>query len=213
MTENQNKQEIENIEEDVFDLEKNKDSQKASKGFLLFLWETVKVVLICLIIIIPVRRYLFQPFYVKGASMEPNFHDNEYLIINEITYRFNDPTRGDIVVFDHEGSFFIKRIIGMPGEEIEIKDNQIIIYNQESPDGLVLDESTYLPVTTKTIETISKTEVGEDSYYVMGDNRMSSLDSRRFGPVAGDLIVGKTWIRGYPFDKFTIFKTTIYNYE
>jgi len=94
--------------------------------------EIIKVILISLAIIVPVRYFLIQPFYVKGASMEPNFFDHEYLIINEISYRFNAPERGDIVVFKYPrdpSQYFIKRIIGLPNEALEIKDGKIIIFN------------------------------------------------------------------------------------
>ncbi|HLD69247.1 MAG TPA: signal peptidase I, partial [Candidatus Omnitrophota bacterium] len=97
-------------------------NQPSSEGWFgslkSFIWETVKVVVISLAIIIPVRYFLIQPFYVKGASMEPNFYDQEYLIIDEISYRFREPQRGEIVVFRYPrdpASFFIKRIIGLPG--------------------------------------------------------------------------------------------------
>ena len=95
------------------------------KNFLSFVFELIKIVVISLVIIIPVRYFLIQPFYVKGASMEPNFYDHEYLIIDEITYRFNEPQRGDIIVFRYPRNpqeYFIKRLIAMPGEEVQIKD-------------------------------------------------------------------------------------------
>ncbi|MBI5254729.1 signal peptidase I, partial [Candidatus Falkowbacteria bacterium] len=90
------------------------------KKILENVWDMVKVVCISLAIIIPVRYFLIQPFYVKGASMEPNFFDHEYLIINEIGYRFDAPQRGDIVVFKYpkdQSQYFIKRIVGLPGEK------------------------------------------------------------------------------------------------
>src|SRR3989338_6830577 len=99
-----------------------------------FVWETVKVIIISLAIIIPIRYYLVQPFFVKGASMENNLHDGDYLLIDEISYRFNKPERGDIIVFrypENHSQFFIKRIIGLPDETVEIKGNKIIIYNNE----------------------------------------------------------------------------------
>src|SRR3989344_5652344 len=96
------------------------------RNFFSYVFELIKVVVISLAIIIPVRYYLIQPFYVKGASMEPNFYDKEYLIIDEISYRFYAPERGDIVVFRYPGDpgqFFIKRVIGLPGESIRIRNN------------------------------------------------------------------------------------------
>src|SRR5665811_413934 len=100
------------------------------KKFLILAWETVKVVAISLAIIIPVRYFLIQPFYVKGASMESSFHDHEYLIIDEISYRFRAIERGEVIVFRYPlnpQEYFIKRVIGLPGEGVQIKDGQVIV--------------------------------------------------------------------------------------
>src|SRR5665811_1655226 len=102
------------------------------RKFFLFVWEIVKVVSISLAIILPVRYYLIQPFYVKGASMEPNFHDQEYLIVDEISYRFKAPERGQVIVFRYPRNpqeYFIKRVIGLPNEDVQIRDGQVVIYN------------------------------------------------------------------------------------
>lgn len=181
-----------------------------------FFVEIIKVVIISLAIIIPVRYFLIQPFYVKGASMEPSFHDHEYLIINEIIYRFQQPQRGDIVVFRYPkdpSQYFIKRIIGLPGEKIKIKDNKVFIFNEELKDYVELDEEVYLEDGVLT-PNMGKTEyeLVENQFFVLGDNREASLDSRRFGPVPKRLIIGKAWIRGWPFDKVTIFKTPAFNF-
>lgn len=186
------------------------------KTFGEFIIEIIKVVIISLAIIIPVRYFLIQPFYVKGASMEPNFHDHEYLIIDEISYRLNSPERGDIIIFRYPkdpSQYFIKRIIGLPGETIKIKDNKIYIKNDGLADFIELDESEYLPGDIGTFNYGRSEYVLEtDEFFVMGDNREQSLDSRRFGPVDQRLIIGKAWIRGWPFDKVTIFKNPAYNF-
>ena len=125
----------------------NQNNQFKSQ-FKDFIWETIKVIVISLAIIIPIRYFLIQPFYVKGASMEPNFHDHEYLIIDEISYRLNDPQRGDVVVFrypNEPSQYFIKRIIGLPGETVQVEDGQITIINNYMPQGFILNESSYLP--------------------------------------------------------------------
>ncbi|PIT90052.1 signal peptidase I [Candidatus Kuenenbacteria bacterium CG10_big_fil_rev_8_21_14_0_10_36_11] len=182
-------------------------NEVAKESFKQFAFETLKIIIISLIIILPVRYYLVQPFYVKGQSMEPNFHDNEYLIINEIGYRLNLPERGDIIVFKYPknpSEFYIKRIIGLPGETIKIKDNQIIIFNAENPGGKILDENAYLASGTETAGNLSVT-LNDNEYYVLGDNRASSKDSRYFGPVDKKYIIGRTWLRGWPFDRIKVF--------
>ncbi|PIS05028.1 MAG: signal peptidase I [Candidatus Buchananbacteria bacterium CG10_big_fil_rev_8_21_14_0_10_42_9] len=182
----------------------NSNDPTLFKEALIFIWEIVKVVVISLAIIIPVRYFLIQPFYVKGASMEPNFHDNEYLIINEITYRFNDPERGDVVVFrnpNNKKEFFIKRIVGLPGETVAINNGRIVIKNNSNPQGIVLEED-YLEPGTKTLANNNKEwTVPALHYFLLGDNREHSLDSRIFGPVDQDLIIGSALVRGWPVDR------------
>jgi len=184
------------------------------KNFFDFIFELLKIVVISLVIIIPIRYFLIQPFYVKGASMEPNFHDHEYLIIDEISYRFNNPKRGDIIVFRYPRNpqeFFIKRMIGLPGESIQIKDGKVTIYNDQNPEGMTLDES-YLPDDLKTYGmTSDKINLGDNEFFVLGDNRNSSKDSRSFGPVNESYLVGRVLFRGWPFNKITLFESPSYS--
>jgi signal peptidase I len=180
-----------------------------------FVWETLKVVIISLAIVIPVRYFIIQPFYVKGASMEPNFYDHEYLIIDEISYRFRDPKRGEVVIFkspQNPRQYFIKRVIALPGEKIEIKEKEIFIFNQKYPEGIKIDESKYLPLANVN-GTLGQVDITlrDNEYFVLGDNRNSSLDSRSFGPITRDKIMGQTWLRGWPFDRFELFKAPGYN--
>jgi signal peptidase I len=164
--------------------------------------EALRVIVISLAIILPVRYFLVQPFYVKGASMEPNFKDREYLVINELSYRFETPVRGEIVVFrppTATNEFFIKRVIGEPGEKVTVRNGVVTIADKDHPNGYKLDESAYIPG----IYTPGDIEVtlAADQYFLMGDNRSVSMDSRSFGPVSKGAIVGKVWIRGWPLDK------------
>lgn len=168
-----------------------------------FLIEVAKVIIIALAIIIPVRYFLMQPFYVKGASMEPNFHDNQYLIIDEATYHFSEPLRGEVIVFRNPrqpSEFYIKRVIGLPNEKVEIEHGQVRIYNGAQPGGFVLDESEYLSSSVYTTGNESL-ELGDKEYFVMGDNRSSSLDSRVFGSITKSEIIGRIWIRAWPINK------------
>ena len=173
-----------------------------TREVLAFIWETAKIIIISLAIIIPIRYYLVQPFFVKGASMEPNFEDGDYLLIDEISYRFNEPRRGDIVVFrypENPSQFYIKRIIGLPGETVEIKNNKVIVYNSAAKTGFTLKED-YLSVSQQTFGDTT-VRLNDNEYYVMGDNRLQSSDSRRWGPVPQNLITGRAFVRLWPVKK------------
>jgi len=174
------------------------------KKFIDFILELTKVVVISLIIIFPIRFFIIQPFYVKGASMEPSFYDSEYLIIDEISYRFEEPQRGDVIVFRYPRNpqeYFIKRIIGLPKENIQIKEGDIYIYNGYNPNGLIMEEE-YLKNNVNTYSSNNKMiELSEDEYYVLGDNRTSSQDSRNFGSVDRSFIIGRVLFRGWPLDR------------
>jgi len=181
------------------------------RRFLTSLGELIEVSLVALAIIIPVRYFLVQPFYVRGASMEPSFYDREYLIIDELSYRFRDPERGEIVVFRYpldQGQFFIKRIIGLPGERVGVVQGKIHIVNAAHPDGFVLAEP-YLGRGPTPGE--RSVVLGTDEYFVMGDNRNASLDSRIFGPVKSKFIVGRVWLRGWPLPRVGYFQTPAYD--
>ncbi len=161
--------------------------------FLSFIWEITKITIVALIIVIPIRVFVFQPFFVSGASMEPNFHDFDYLIIDEISYRLGQPQRGDVIVFYNPADTsqrFIKRIIGLPGETVKIQGGAVYIRDKQEGDFALLDESGYLAegLETKGNETIT---LGQGQYFVMGDNRDSSYDSRSFGPVDEEYIIGR----------------------
>ncbi len=178
-------------------------------GVVVFVLEVLQVVIIAAAIIIPIRYFLIQPFIVKGASMEPNFEENEYLIIDELSYRFRDIDRGEIVVFEPPtgvDQYYIKRVIGLPGETVEIKEGQIRIYNDEFPNGIVLSED-YIDEYTHGEEHMV---LGGSEYFVLGDNRDMSLDSRAIGAIPEDNIVGRVWIRGLPFSKAGLIDTPDY---
>jgi len=174
-----------------------------SKYWLNFIWEVLKIVIISLAIILPIRYFLIQPFFVKGASMEPNFLDGDYLIIDEISYRFENPERGDVIIFRYPldpSEFFIKRIIGLPGEEVKIQDGEVIIV--ASGKEIVLDESVYLD----NVYTPGNLEISlkSNEYFVLGDNRRASSDSRKWGPVPDKYIIGQAWVRAWPIYRFGV---------
>lgn len=177
-----------------------------------FIWEVLKIVVTSLAIVWVVRHFLFQSFYVKGTSMEPNISDHDYLIINEIVYRLHEPERGDIVVLEdnrHSDQYFIKRVIGLPGEKISVQDGRIIIYNQEHTDGWYLEEYYLRP---GQITTGDKTvRLDSDEYFVLGDNRGASLDSRNLGAFKRENIIGEAWIRIWPLKRFGLMEDPNYS--
>lgn len=162
--------------------------------------EIIRFIAIAAILVIIVREFVVQPFIVKGDSMVPNFHSGEYLIIDELSYRFRDIARGEVIVFRYPKDptqFFIKRIIGLPGENVDIKDNKVTIKKTSGDQGIILEE-TYLQ--GKTVRNTSIT-LSDDEYFVMGDNREASSDSRMWGALPEDFIVGRALLRVLPVSK------------
>ena len=210
LTEEVSKDNSADLNKEDFNLNGFSDSEdsmitKYAKKVGVLIFEVVKVVLISLAIILPVRMFLIQPFYVEGASMEPSFYDKEYLIINEITYRFNEPQRGEVIVFKYPKNprqYYIKRIIGLPGETIEIRDGQVHINNE------ILGDEYIELLSSDNRKTVV---LGDNEYFVLGDNRSNSSDSRLFGPLKEKYIIGKVWFRGWPLERISTFNLPEYN--
>jgi len=176
-----------------------RDSQPKKSGF----WDLVKFAVIALVIVIPVRTFVAQPFIVSGSSMVPTFQNGQYLIVDELSYRFHPPARGDVIVFKYPKDttkYFIKRVIGLPGETVHIDGSKITIKNAQHPDGFALDE-TY--VKNKSENMIDAT-LGNSEYYVMGDNRSASSDSRVWGTLPQNLIVGRAYLRLFPLSEISV---------
>jgi len=166
--------------------------------------EIIRFSLIALIIVLPIRLFVAQPFIVSGASMETTFSTGEYLIVDQLTYHFEEPNRGDVIIFRYPkdtSKFFIKRIIGLPGDTLEIDGHTVTITNETYPDGFTLNETYILNV--KPIGTLTET-LGENEYFVMGDNRDASSDSRSWGVLQRDKIVGRAFIRLFPFSNLQL---------
>jgi len=167
---------------------------KSSSNF----WkELIKLALLSLLVVVPFRLYIAQPFIVEGASMDPTFETGNYLIVDELTYRFRPPERGSILIFKYPKDprkSFIKRVIGLPGEKVRISDGQVTITNTEYPEGFALDEP-YVELGKKDS---SNYILGAGEYFVLGDNRASSADSRIWGPVPENNIVGRPIVRFFP---------------
>ena len=172
-----------------------------------FFWELIKVVIIAAVIIVPIRYFLVQPFFVRGASMEPTYNDGEYLLIDQLSYRLREPRRGEVIVFrfpDNRSQFFIKRIVGLPGETVTIVDGRVMITNQLYQQGATLNESEYLPEGLRTGGQMTVT-LAANEYFVLGDNRFSSSDSRSWGALSRTEIVGRTLLLAFPFDRAEVF--------
>jgi len=196
-----------------------------------FFWELTKTVIIVGLLVFFFRFFIVQPYYIIGSSMEPDYHNGEYLFIDEVSYRLSTPHRGDVVVFKHPDetciSFvekspilktflqgpcknYIKRVIGLPGETVKIQDGKVIIINNDNPNGFGLNE-TYVEPGLQTLGNQTVT-VGKNEYFVLGDNRKpnASSDSREWGLLNKDYIVGKAWLKVLPISDLGFFKSPNY---
>ena len=181
-----------------------------------FLGEIVQIVVISLVIVIPFRMYIAQPFLVSGPSMDDTFANGQYLIVDELTYNLRNPARGEVVIFHYPldtTKYFIKRVIGLPGETVEIKSDKITIcHSTTTPPTCATDKNKFTldepyikldklnpprPDETITLKT--------DEYFVMGDNRPVSSDSRIWGPVKRNLFSGRPFLRLLPINKISIY--------
>jgi signal peptidase I len=170
------------------------DEQKTENPF----WDILRFALIAIVIVLPVRWYIAQPFIVSGASMETTFHNNEYLIVDQFTYHFRAPERGEVIIFRYPNDptkYFIKRVIGLPGETVSIEENSVRIINQDNPEGVILDEPYIADAITTGDQSVT---LGKEEYFVMGDNREHSSDSRTWGTLSEGEIVGRAWLRLFP---------------
>ncbi|TSC61019.1 MAG: signal peptidase I [Parcubacteria group bacterium Gr01-1014_107] len=169
-----------------------------------FFKELLRFTIIAFLIVIPFRWFIAQPFIVNGASMEPTFHPGEYLIVDQLSYRiFEEPGRGAVIIFRYPqdpSKFFIKRVIGLPGETLEIRGKEIRITNSEHPDSFSLAEEYILHGRDEYQKVVLK----DDEYFVMGDNRPFSSDSRIWGPLKENLIVGRPLLRLFPINRLKI---------
>ncbi len=170
-----------------------------------FFKEIIKFILLAAIIVLPIRFFVAQPFVVSGGSMDPTFANGQYIIVDQISYRFENPKRGDVIIFRYPldtKKFFIKRIIGLPSETIEIRGGKVLVTDKEGKKSLSLEEPyIYAPNSTISIGSHNTITLKDDEYFVMGDNRTESSDSRIWGPLKRSLIIGRPFIRLFPITK------------
>lgn len=156
----------------------------------------IETVILILLVIVPLRTFFFEPFFVMGSSMEPYYHSLDYLIIDKFTFKLRDPKRGEVIVFHppfDSRVYYIKRIVGLPGELIEIKDGKIYVNGREFQEKY-FSEPVYTPGDVRVL-------LGEDEYFVLGDNREHSFDSRKWGPLPKNRIVGRVMFHISVFNK------------
>src|SRR3989338_1534767 len=178
------------MQEEIEKEEQEKTGWQSFRELLFFAF-------ISFLIVAPIRIFIAQPFIVSGSSMFPTFENSEYLIVDEISYRLGSPKRDDVVVFKYPNDtkkFFIKRIIGLPNEIIDIKNGEITIKNIEHPDGFKLEQ----PFIRENSSDNVHFELKENEYFVLGDNRNASSDSRYWGAVSRKLIIGRAFVRLWP---------------
>lgn len=164
------------------------------------IWTMVLFGLAALAVVVPIRLFVAEPFVVSGSSMIPAFENRNYLFIDKISYKLGDPKRNDVVVFrypEDPTKFFLKRIIGLPNETVDIKGGIVTIKNTENPEGFTLEES----FVKNTSSDSKHLELKEGEYFVMGDNRSASHDSRAWGAVKRNLITGRALLRLLPVGK------------
>lgn len=174
--------------------------QNSSKASFL---EIVRYLVIAVLIVVPFRIFIAQPYVVSGSSMDPTFKDGDYLIVDQLSKRFELPERGSVVIIRYPrdpSKFFIKRLIGFPNEKVVIDHGKVSIFNEEIPDGLTLSE----PYVFYSKNEVLEFELGSDEYFVLGDNRAGSSDSRIWGTLPQDNIVGKPVVRLLPLNKIQV---------
>ena len=167
-------------------------------------WETFRFLCIAIVIVVPIRLFIAQPFIVSGASMDPTFKDKQYLIVDELSYHLDDPLRGDVVIFKYPRNpkqYFIKRVIGLPGETVIVNgQGQVFIKDTDGNITLTLNEPYVEHMKDDSVEL----KLGLGEYFMMGDNRSGSFDSRSWGAVDRELIVGKAFLRLFPLTELAV---------
>ena len=191
---------------------------KLLRGIITFFFEIAETAILAILIFLALYLFLVRPHQIRGDSMLPNFHNGEYLLTEMVSYNLlkKEPQRGEVVVFrspEQPNLDFIKRIIALPGEEIKLQNGRVFIINDANPEGFLLEED-YLEEETATEgrRTIDDGEVFSvgDGYVVLGDNRERSSDSREWGIIKKENIIGKVWLRYWPPEAVALIKPAFY---
>jgi len=180
------------------------------RKFFWSFFEIFETFVIALVAVFLIRTFIAQPFLVSGSSMEPTFYHGNYLLVDELTYSFREPQRGEVIVFRYPkdpNSYFIKRIIGLPGEKVILEDGKIIIENSEGVKEL---KENYVFSYQKYNKDRLEVALGSQQYFVLGDNRNFSYDSRSWGPLERYYIVGLVRLRLWPLNEVMAFNKPVY---
>jgi signal peptidase I len=181
------------------------------RGVLTVVFDILQTIVLAAAIFVIIYLFAAQPHLVKGSSMEPNFHDGDYILTEKVSYKFREPKRGEVIIFkapNRPDADYIKRVIGLPGETMKVIEGKIYINNTP------LDEQ-YEPISSQTfsgrfLEENKEFTIPQNQYFVFGDNRSHSSDSREFGPVDKELIIGRALVRYWPVPRFGAIKTPFY---
>lgn len=176
-----------------------------SKKVVAFFFDFLETIVVALSIFVVVYLFLFQPHEIKGNSMEPNFHNNEYILTDKISYRFREPQRGEVIIFKAPGNpdvDYIKRIIGLAGDKVKVLNGKVYVNDQQLPEAYLAESTPLLPASS--MQEGIPISVPEGELFAMGDNRPHSSDSREFGPIPISSIIGKAFLRYWPINQFTI---------
>ena len=179
------------------------------------IWDIIKFLAPIVVVVFLIRTYVAQPFIVDGESMSPNFHTGQYLIIDELSYHFHAPARGDVVVLRYPldtTRFFIKRIVGLPGDTVDVRDGHVVITNPENPKGYVLSEP-YETQATFPAGNYNNVTLKDGEYFAFGDNRGGSSDSRTWGILPKKDIVGHVVLRLFPVSVAGIDPASVKSFE
>lgn len=177
----------------------NADGEQKRSTLWTSVWDWIKTIAIALLIALPIRYFIAEPFIVSGASMYPTFSSGQFLIVDRLTYRFEEPKRGDVIVFQYPNDprvYFIKRIIGLPGETLSVKGGKVTAKSRDNPQGTEISEP-YINNDRASYDEFERNLDGNE-YFVMGDNRLESSDSRVWGPLDRQFIIGRPIVRLFP---------------
>lgn len=182
-----------------------------TKKIINFFFDFLETTVVALSIFVVAYLFIVQPHEIKGNSMEPNFHNNEYILTDKISYRFSEPQRGDVIIFKapmNPDVDYIKRIIGLPGDRLKVQNGSVYINGNKLDEPYLVDQTNLFP--GYYLQEGVEITIPPEEYFAMGDNRPHSSDSREFGPIDVKTIIGKAFLRYWPITKFGLVPKVTY---